>query len=124
MICSEASIVLNATGIGGSTTYTYSWTENGIAIGNGSNITVDPLNSGTVYCVTLSEACGSPTTTECMTITFPQDIIPIITPVDNQICTPGNFELHNVSTNGQDIASTAYSFSNGDQFNLPNQEIC
>jgi len=33
MICSEASIVLNATGIGGSTTYTYSWTENGIAIG-------------------------------------------------------------------------------------------
>ena len=112
MICSEASIVLNATGIGGSTTYTYSWTENGIAIGNGSNITVDPLNSGTVYCVTLSEACGSPTTTECMTITFPQDIIPIITPVDNQICTPGNFELHNVSTNGQDIASTAYSFSN------------
>ena len=122
MICSEASIVLNATGIGGSTTYTYSWTENGSAIGNGSNITVDPLNSGTVYCVTLSEACGSPTTTECMTITFPQDIIPIITPVDNQICTPGNFELHNVSTNGQDIASTAYSFSNGDQFNLPNQD--
>ncbi|MEY3099314.1 MAG: hypothetical protein RIS63_202, partial [Bacteroidota bacterium] len=100
MICSEASIVLNATGIGGSTAYTYSWTENGIAIGNGSNITVDPINSGTVYCVTLSELCGSPTTTECMTITFPQDIIAIIQPVDNQICTPGNFELHNVSTNG------------------------
>lgn len=122
MICSEASILLSAIGAGGSSTYTYSWTEDGIAIGNGSNITVDPLNSGTVYCVTLSEACGSPTTTECMTITFPQDIIPIITPVDNQICTPGNFELHNVSTNGQDIASTAYSFSNGDQFNLPNQD--
>jgi gliding motility-associated-like protein len=122
MICSEASIVLNATGIGGSTTYNYSWTENGMAIGNGSNITVDPNNSGTVYCVTLSEACGSPTTTACMTITFPQEIIAMIQPVDNQICTPGNFELHNISTNGQDIASTAYSFSNGDQFNLPNQD--
>lgn len=122
MICSESNIVLSATGAGGSTAYTFTWTENGIPIGNGSNITVDPLNSGTVYCVTLSELCGSPTTTECMTITFPQDIIAIIQPVDNQICTPGNFELHNVSTNGQDIASTAYSFSNGDQFNLPNQD--
>lgn len=122
MICSESNIVLSAAGAGGSTAYTFTWTENGIPVGNGSSITVDPLNSGTVYCVTLSELCGSPTTTECMTITFPQDIIAIIQPVDNQICTPGNFELHNVSTNGQDIASTAYSFSNGDQFNLPNQD--
>jgi gliding motility-associated-like protein len=122
MICSESSIVLNAAGIGGSTTYTYSWTENGIAIGNGSNITVDPTNSGTVYCVTLSEACGSPTTTACMTIVFPLDIIPIITPVDNQICSPGNFELHNNSTNGQEIANTAYLFSNSDSYNLPNQD--
>lgn len=122
MICSESNIVLSAAGVGGSTAYTFTWTENGIPIGNGSSITVDPLNSGTVYCVTLSELCGSPTTTECMTITFPQDIIAIIQPVDNQICTPGNFELHNVSTNGQDIASTSYSFSNGDQFNLPNQD--
>ncbi|MFM8596226.1 MAG: gliding motility-associated C-terminal domain-containing protein, partial [Flavobacteriales bacterium] len=122
MICSESNIVLSATGAGGSTAYTFTWTQNGIPIGNGSNITVDPLNSGTVYCVTLSELCGSPTTTECMTITFPQDIIAIIQPVDNQICTPGDFELHNVSINSQDISSTAYSFSNGDQFNLPNQD--
>ena len=122
MICSESTIVLSATGAGGSTAYTFSWTENGIPIGNGSSITVDPLNTETVYCVTLSELCGSPTTTECMTITFPQDIIAIIAPVDNQICTPGNFEMHNVSTNGQDIASTAYLFSNGDSFNLPNQD--
>jgi gliding motility-associated-like protein len=122
MICSESNIVLSASGSGGSTTYTFTWTENGIPIDNGSSITVDPINSGTVYCVTLSELCGSPTTTECMTITFPQDINAIIQPVDNQICTPGNFELHNISTNGQDIASTAYTFSNGDQFNLPNQD--
>jgi gliding motility-associated-like protein len=122
MICSESNIVLSAVGAGGSTAYTYSWTENGIPIGNGANITVDPLNPGTVYCVTLSELCGSPTTTECMTITFPQDIIAIIQPVDNQICTPGDFELRNVSTNGQDIASTVYTFSNGDTFTLPNQD--
>lgn len=122
MICSESSIVLSATGAGGSTAYTYSWTENGIPIGNGSSITVDPVNPGTVYCVTLSEQCGSPTTTECMTITFPQDIIALIQPVDNQICTPGDFELRNVSINGQDIASTVYTFSNGDNFTLANQD--
>lgn len=122
MICSEASILLSAIGTGGSSTYTYSWTEDGIAIGNGSSITVDPINSGTVYCVTLSEACGSPTTTECMTIIFPLEIIPNITAVDNQICTPGYFQLHNVSSNGQDIANTNYLFSNGDSFNVPNQD--
>lgn len=122
MICSEASIVLNATGIGGSTTYTYSWSENGIAIGNGSNITVDPTNSGTVYCLTLSEACGSPSTTECMTIVFPLEIIPMITPVDNQICTPGDFQLQNTSTNVQDVASTNFLFSNGDSYTVPNQD--
>ena len=122
MICSESSILLSAIGAGGSSTYTYSWTENGIAIGNGGSITVDPINSGTVYCVTLSEACGSPTTTECMTIIFPLEIIPVITAVDNQICTPGDFQLHNNSTNGQDIVSTAYLFSNGDSYTIPNQD--
>ena len=122
MICSESSILLSATGAGGSSTYTFSWTENGIPIGNGTSITVDPINSGTVYCITLSEACGSPTTTECMTIIFPLEIIPVITAVDNQICTPGDFQHHNNSTNGQDIASTSYLFSNGDSYTVPNQD--
>ena len=45
-----------------------------------------------------------------MTIIFPLEIIPVITAVDNQICTPGDFQLHNNSTNGQDIVSTAYLF--------------
>jgi gliding motility-associated-like protein len=122
MICSESSILLSAIGAGGSTAYTYSWTENGIAIGNGGSITVDPINSGTGYCVTLSEACGSPITTECMTIIFPLEIIPVITAVDNQICTPGDFQHHNASSNGQDIASTSYVFSNGDSYTVPNQD--
>lgn len=122
MICSEANIDLMATGTGGSSTYTFSWTENGLPLGNGATINVDPINSGTVYCVTLSEACGSPTVTECMTIIFPDEIIPVITAVDNQICTPGDFQHMNNSVNGQDIATTQYLFSNGTSFTIPNQD--
>jgi hypothetical protein len=51
MICSEDAILLTATGAGGSTGYTYTWTEDGLPIGNGSSLTVDPINSGTVFIV-------------------------------------------------------------------------
>lgn len=116
MICSEDAIQLTAVGAGGSTTYNYSWTENGLPIGNGGSITVDPVNSGTVYCVTLSEACGSPTTTECMTIVFPLEIIPSTVPDHSIRCLPGDFVFTNTSTNGGDVATTQYIFSNGDSY--------
>ena len=118
MICSEDAILLTATGAGGSTTYTYTWTEDGLPIGNGSSLTVDPINSGTVYCVTLSEACGSPTTTECMTIIFPLEIIPNTVPDFSQRCLPGDFVFSNMSTNGVDVATTQYIFSTGESFTV------
>jgi gliding motility-associated-like protein len=118
MICSEDAILLTAIGAGGSTTYTYTWTEDGLPIGNGSSLTVDPINSGTVYCVTLSESCGSPTTTECMTITFPLEIIPNTVPDFAQRCLPGDFVFSNMSTNGVDVATTQYIFSTGESFTV------
>ncbi len=116
MICSEDAIILTVNGTGGSTAYTYSWTQDGLPIGNGSSISVDPANSGTVYCVTLSEACGSPINTECMTTTFPLGIVPNTTPDFAQKCLPGDFVFTNLSTNGADVASTQYIFSNGESF--------
>lgn len=118
MICSEDAISLSAIGSGGSSPYTYSWTEDGLPIGNGGSFTVDPINSGTVYCVTLSEACGSPITTECMTITFPLEIIPNTVPDHTIRCLPGDFVFSNTSTNGGDIASTEYIFSTGESFSV------
>ncbi len=118
MICSEDAILLSAIGAGGSSTYTYTWTEDGLPIGNGSSLTVDPINSGTVYCVTLSESCGSPTTTECMTITFPLEIIPNTVPDFSQRCLPGDFVFSNLSTNGVDVATTQYIFSTGESFTV------
>jgi len=119
MICSESTIDLSAVGTGGSTpnTYTFTWTENGIPIGNGSTINVDPINTGNIYCVTLSELCGSPIPPQqCLTITFPTPIIPNAITADPKQCLPGNFIFSNTSINGVEIATMEYTFSNGFDF--------
>ena len=121
MICSESSILLQAQGSGGSTPYTFAWTQNGSPIGNGQTITVDPINTGTIYCVTLSEQCGSPIPPqECLTITFPTPIIPITVPDDSKKCLPGNFIFSNTSINGDEIATMDYVFSYGFNFSTSN----
>lgn len=113
VICPENNIVLAVTGTGGSTAYTYTWTENGAPIGTGPAITVDPDTSGSVYCVTLSEACGSPTTDSCVTITFPTPIVPSFIPDQASDCQPGTFVFNNTSNNLSDIASVFLEFGDG-----------
>ena len=121
MICSESSIDLSVVGSGGSTPYIYSWSANGLPVGIGSTITVDPLNTGTIYCVTLSELCGSPIPPqECLTITFPTPITPITVPDDSKKCLPCDFLFSNTSTNGVEIATMDYTFSNGFVFSTSN----
>lgn len=112
-ICREDSTVLTVQGTGGSSAYTFTWFENGLQIGTGQNITVNPDNSGTEYCVVLSEACGSPTVDSCLTITFPTDIIPSILPDKYQACQPATFVYTNNSNNPDEIATTYLSFGNG-----------
>ncbi len=120
MICPEASITLLAQGAGGSSPYIYNWADNnGNVFGPASSITVDPAGSPTQYCVTLSEQCGSPTTQGCLTITFPTPVIPSCAPNYPILCMPGNFTFSNTSSNANEIASTVYTFSNGDSFNVP-----
>jgi len=112
-ICSEDDITLNVTGSGGSSAYTFTWTQGGNVIGTGPSITVDPLVTNTVYCVELSEACGSPTDQECTTITFPTPIEPMATSDFSELCMPGRFEFTNTSMNAAEIATTYWDF--GDQ---------
>ncbi|MDG2463588.1 MAG: gliding motility-associated C-terminal domain-containing protein [Crocinitomicaceae bacterium] len=113
MICSESSIIIGAVGAGGSTPYTYTWYENGVQFSNNQYVSVDPVNSGTTYTVVLGEICGSPTDTDSLLITFPQDIIPSSNPIPFQACAPDTFTFVNTSVNGADIMSTVYDFSNG-----------
>ena len=123
MICPEASITLSAQGVGGSSPYIFSWVDNnGNSFGPASSITVDPTGTPTEYCVTLSEQCGSPTTQDCMIITFPTPIIPSIAPNYPILCMPGSFNFSNTSANAAEIASTVYTFSNGDTYTVPGMQ--
>lgn len=115
-ICPEDDILLSVTGTGGSSPYTFTWRENGSVIGTGTSINVDPITTNTQYCVTMSEACGSPETDSCLMITFPVPIQPGITPNKLEDCIPGFFEFTNSSTNGVEIATTYFDFSDGDSF--------
>ena len=112
-ICPEDDIVLSVIGSGGSSPYTFTWYENGTAIGTGNNITVDPVNTNTQYCVELSEACGSPTDQQCNLIYFPTPILPNAVPDEPEKCLPGAFVFTNTSSNPSEIATTFWEF--GDQ---------
>jgi gliding motility-associated-like protein len=113
-ICPEDDITLTVTGTGGSSPYTFTWFENGTQIGTGTQITVDPENTNTQYCVELSEACGSPTDTECNLIYFPTPIVPNAVPDMPEKCVEAFFEFTNTSSNAGEIASTYWDFGSND----------
>jgi gliding motility-associated-like protein len=69
LICVDGAVNLRVSGAGGSSPYTYTWTANGNNIGTGNNIFHTPTDVTTIYCATLSEACGSPTVDSCFTVT-------------------------------------------------------
>lgn len=119
IICPLSDTLLDAIGSGGSSDYTYTWTENGNMIGTGSQISVDPEFTNAQYCVELSEACGSPTTVQCTNISFPTPIEPSATADMNSKCVPDTFYFQNTSTNSSEIATTFWEY--GD--NISNSEI-
>ncbi len=112
-ICPEDQITLDVIGTGGSSPYTYTWRSNGMIVGTGPSITVDPEFTNTQYCVTLSEACGSPVHDSCTVITFPTPIVPGVMPDKPEDCVPGYFEFTNTSTNPTEIATTYFEYSDG-----------
>ena len=114
VICADAFINLQVTGNGGSSPYIYSWTDNGMSVDVGQSITVNPIANNTQYCVTLSEECGSPEATECLSVTFPNTITPIISPDTEVQCMPGDFIFYNNTIEEADVETTEFTFSNGD----------
>lgn len=114
-ICPEDDIMLTVVPTGGSSAYIYTWTENGNPLAQtGATITVDPAVTNTQYCVTLSEACGSPTDQECMIVTFPTPIEPSVVPDEPEKCMPGFFEFTHTSSNAGEIATTYFDFGDFD----------
>ncbi len=112
VVCPGDSAVLSATASGGSSAYTFTWTENGNIIGVGNSLTVTPTNTTTNYCVSLSEACGSPTTDSCKTITWPTEIIPSINPDITASCIPVEVIFGN-TTASTEIDYTVWNYGDG-----------
>jgi gliding motility-associated-like protein len=64
--CNGFSANLNATGSGGDSLFTYTWNPGGLV---GQNVTVSPSVT-TIYTLTLSDACGTPTVATNVTVTI------------------------------------------------------
>ncbi len=112
IVCSGALVNLSAVGTGGNGVYIYSWTLNGNSIGQGQTLAVNPNLLTNNYCVTLSEACGSPTDNDCMVVTTPPAIVPAILPDIFEGCFPVSINFEN-TTNSPDIATTTLNFGDG-----------
>jgi len=117
-ICPEATTTLEVNGTGGSTAYTFTWSQNGTMIGTGTSIEVDPDVTNTQYCVVMTEACGSPQSDSCLIVTFPTPIVPLLTPDKFSTCIPGEFTFSNTSDNSGEIATMYTLFSEGSVYML------
>lgn len=113
IICAEDSATIFATASGGSSAYTYTWTQGGTVVGVGPSIKVKAPASGTQYCVKVTEACGSPAADTCLTITFPTNLIPSIVPDMSAKCEPAVFNFTNTTNDPSEIFSTKFTFGNG-----------
>jgi gliding motility-associated-like protein len=113
IVCPENTATLSVSGSGGSSPYTFTWYQNGTVAGTGPSVIVDPSEPVTQYCVTLSEQCGSPTADSCMTLSFPEEIVPYFVTDKPADCTPATFEFMNSSNNPDEIATTFLSFGDG-----------
>jgi len=114
-ICPGSPATLMATGAGGSSATTFTWSEGPIGstvVGTGVPLTVTPATAPAQYCVVLSEACGSTPATACMMVTNPPAIIPVITPDPAVGCYPLPVNFTNNSTNGT-VVSAIIDFGDG-----------
>lgn len=111
LICSEGSAVLTAIGAGGSSAHTYTWTLNGEIVDTAQTITVSPGTGNHNYCVTLSEACGSPTASECTNVLIEEEIIPALFPDFPEGCEAHDVVFENLSNGNPD--SVFISFGDG-----------
>lgn len=112
-VCVGDSAFLYAAGSGGSSPYTFTWTLNGNVVGVGDTIGVLPGSNNSQYCVTLTEQCGSPQAQECMTVRYPEDITPMISPDITGACYPVEVNFDNTTNTSEVIDFTVWDFGDG-----------
>ncbi|WP_107037644.1 T9SS type B sorting domain-containing protein [Brumimicrobium mesophilum] len=114
IICIGDPVQLFAQGAGGSSPYIYTWTENNVVVGNGSIINVTPTSASTEYCVTVSEVCGSPVAVECVTVDYPAEVIPNLSPDKTGACFPVEVVFENITNTTETINYTIWTYSDGE----------
>lgn len=119
IICEGFTLPVQAMGSGGSSQLNYTWSVNGTQVAVGQNVGLTPTTSPTQYCVELSEACGSPTVTECFTVEFPEDIVADIQPDVISGCYPVAVTFQN-ETPSNEITSVTYDFGDGNVYTQDN----
>lgn len=113
VVCRQAIFNLHAQGAGGSSAYIYTWKSNGQTIGTGEYFTLDASLYGTQFCLELSELCGSPIATQCINVSYPNDLIPVLTPDQTRACQPAVFTYTNDTPYPNEILTTYITFGNG-----------
>jgi len=76
-------------------------------LGTGSSITLNPNNSMQV-CVTMSEACPSPTVQQCMNLIVPPNAFPLMTSDVVSGCFPVDVKFFNL-TGLSNVATTLWN---------------
>ena len=93
-VCSGATVpldIVSSSGGWGAGT-TFSWDFNGTDIGVGDGISDNPFVSGT-YCVTMTEACESPSASDCFDVGIEAPLPLAIASDTTQGCFPAEFNL-------------------------------
>jgi gliding motility-associated-like protein len=108
-VCPGDEITLGVLGSGGNGNYTYDWDYLGNSLGQGTTISV-VADFAMQVCVTMSEDCPSPTTTQCMNITTAPDIYPALMASNTEGCYPVEVDFTNI-TNNPMVQSTDWIFS-------------
>ncbi|PKR79992.1 PKD domain-containing protein [Brumimicrobium salinarum] len=114
VICIGDSVMLFANASGGSSAYNFNWESNGNVVGNSDTIYVTPTTAFTEYCVTLTEACGSPSVTQCVNVEYPGEVDPMISPDTTGACFPVEVNFDNITNTTETIDYTVWKYSDGD----------
>lgn len=112
VICEGDSVTLFGQGGGGSSAYEYNWTSNGQPFASGATIDYTTLQDSSEVCVTITEACGSAPATACLIVSFPEDIIPEVSPSTTGDCIPVPVIFSN-TTASNEVAMTIWDFGDG-----------
>lgn len=114
IICIDDPVNLFVVGEGGSSPYTFTWESNGQVDAVGNMVTVTPVAGITEYCVTMSEACGSPVDTKCVTVSYPEEVVISLLPDITADCFPVEVNFDNTTNTLETIDYTIWNYTDGD----------